>query len=287
MPTRRNSDLAKQLWAVGDPVRLRILHLLPQRRGLRARQQRLGAGAAPRPVAADGLAPPARAAPGGAGLLPQNVPRCLLLDGCGRRGGAAGGAGRSAGGNDGGYWQSARRGPGRGRRRAAHQRLRLGRGRWFGRGYGFGGRGGLGRRLASSLALHLLFHLYLHFHFPFYSARGLFRRDWVAVFRLPAVRAIAQECKEVPDAAERIKRPQRRGGDVVNLSAHHLKRRNARPPIVLAALEAEALGKFRTCGPTPSGSASRGSSRISFARRARPATPRRTPRGRPGAGKRR
>ncbi len=30
MPTRRNSDLAKQLWAVGDPVRLRILELLPQ-----------------------------------------------------------------------------------------------------------------------------------------------------------------------------------------------------------------------------------------------------------------
>lgn len=30
MPTRRNSDLAKQLWAVGDPVRLRILQLLPQ-----------------------------------------------------------------------------------------------------------------------------------------------------------------------------------------------------------------------------------------------------------------
>jgi len=30
MPTRANSDLAKQLWAVGDPVRLRILRLLPQ-----------------------------------------------------------------------------------------------------------------------------------------------------------------------------------------------------------------------------------------------------------------
>ena len=30
MPTRANSDLAKQLWAVGDPVRLRILQLLPQ-----------------------------------------------------------------------------------------------------------------------------------------------------------------------------------------------------------------------------------------------------------------
>ena len=29
MPTRRNSELAKQLWAVGDPVRLRILGLLP------------------------------------------------------------------------------------------------------------------------------------------------------------------------------------------------------------------------------------------------------------------
>ena len=29
MPTRRNTDLAKQLWAVGDPVRLRILSLLP------------------------------------------------------------------------------------------------------------------------------------------------------------------------------------------------------------------------------------------------------------------
>jgi ArsR family transcriptional regulator len=29
MPTRRNTDLAKQLWAVGDPVRLRILRLLP------------------------------------------------------------------------------------------------------------------------------------------------------------------------------------------------------------------------------------------------------------------
>ena len=29
MPTRANSDLAKQLWAVGDPVRLRILRLLP------------------------------------------------------------------------------------------------------------------------------------------------------------------------------------------------------------------------------------------------------------------
>jgi len=27
---RRNNDLAKQLWAVGDPVRLRILRLLPQ-----------------------------------------------------------------------------------------------------------------------------------------------------------------------------------------------------------------------------------------------------------------
>jgi len=30
MPLRRNNDLAKQLWAVGDPVRLRILRLLPQ-----------------------------------------------------------------------------------------------------------------------------------------------------------------------------------------------------------------------------------------------------------------
>src|SRR5471030_1068429 len=30
MPLRRNNDLAKQLWAVGDPVRLRILQLLPQ-----------------------------------------------------------------------------------------------------------------------------------------------------------------------------------------------------------------------------------------------------------------
>ena len=30
MPTRNNADLAKQLWAVGDPVRLRILRLLPQ-----------------------------------------------------------------------------------------------------------------------------------------------------------------------------------------------------------------------------------------------------------------
>ncbi len=30
MPTRRNSDLAKQLWAVGDPVRLRLLRLLPR-----------------------------------------------------------------------------------------------------------------------------------------------------------------------------------------------------------------------------------------------------------------
>ncbi len=28
MPTRSNTDLAKQLWAAGDPVRLRILHLL-------------------------------------------------------------------------------------------------------------------------------------------------------------------------------------------------------------------------------------------------------------------
>ncbi|MGA2052426.1 MAG: metalloregulator ArsR/SmtB family transcription factor [Opitutales bacterium] len=30
MPTRGDADLAKQLWAVGDPVRLRILRLLPQ-----------------------------------------------------------------------------------------------------------------------------------------------------------------------------------------------------------------------------------------------------------------
>ena len=30
MPLRRNNDLAKQLWAVGDPVRLRILQLLPR-----------------------------------------------------------------------------------------------------------------------------------------------------------------------------------------------------------------------------------------------------------------
>jgi ArsR family transcriptional regulator len=30
MPIRRNSDLAKQLWAVGDPVRLRLLRLLPR-----------------------------------------------------------------------------------------------------------------------------------------------------------------------------------------------------------------------------------------------------------------
>ncbi len=30
MPLRRNNDLAKQLWAAGDPVRLRILQLLPQ-----------------------------------------------------------------------------------------------------------------------------------------------------------------------------------------------------------------------------------------------------------------
>jgi len=29
MPTTHNSDLAKQLWAAGDPVRLRILRLLP------------------------------------------------------------------------------------------------------------------------------------------------------------------------------------------------------------------------------------------------------------------
>ncbi len=28
MPTRSNTDLAKQLWAVGDPVRLRILSML-------------------------------------------------------------------------------------------------------------------------------------------------------------------------------------------------------------------------------------------------------------------
>jgi len=28
MPIRHNTDLAKQLWAVGDPVRLRILRLL-------------------------------------------------------------------------------------------------------------------------------------------------------------------------------------------------------------------------------------------------------------------
>jgi ArsR family transcriptional regulator len=30
MPTSRDAELAKQLWAVGDPVRLRILRLLPQ-----------------------------------------------------------------------------------------------------------------------------------------------------------------------------------------------------------------------------------------------------------------
>ncbi len=28
MPTRHNTDLAKQLWAAGDPVRLRILRML-------------------------------------------------------------------------------------------------------------------------------------------------------------------------------------------------------------------------------------------------------------------
>jgi ArsR family transcriptional regulator len=30
VPTRRNIELAKQLWAVGDPMRLRLLRLLPQ-----------------------------------------------------------------------------------------------------------------------------------------------------------------------------------------------------------------------------------------------------------------
>ena len=30
MPTRHNTELAKQLWAVGDPMRLRIIRLLPQ-----------------------------------------------------------------------------------------------------------------------------------------------------------------------------------------------------------------------------------------------------------------
>ncbi len=30
MPSRNDAELAKQLWAVGDPVRLRILRLLPQ-----------------------------------------------------------------------------------------------------------------------------------------------------------------------------------------------------------------------------------------------------------------